>query len=415
MVIRKKSFFQIFLPLVIIGFIGQGSTLVNFLFSSNSRWILLFVLFCYLFMNGKLLKGFYNELLTAFLLYLSWCLLTVLWSEVFILSCAKTGLLLLVSITMASAGFEWARRYPWENSLNWLFLLITIAFLSGILGKSVGDSTYKLDNIDVYKGLTGNSNLFGIFQSMIFPCLLWGLYKNWESQGRRLIWGGFLGVCLLFLTLSYSRSAILMMLCTAFFFFLSLNVKKKLLMMSLLSILVSLVFFLTSLSINNLIFKGQSNKLLNSRESVWLKSYEQAKLGGWMGGGYGVTIGNNQFEMDGLSAAEYGREKSSSQLGIMEETGIIGFGFYLLFLFVYFTRLSQFYRKVRGKEKVLVGIILGTLLGIVVQSIFEAWWDAPGSPEAFYFWTLFGTSIGLMRTLKRTSSNYGYVGLETSY
>ena len=62
-----------------------------------------------------------------------------------------------------------------------------------------------------------------------------------------------------------------------------------------------------------------------------------------------------------------------------------------------------------------MGILLGTMLGIVVLSVFEAWWDATASNESVYFWTLFGTSLGLMRTIKRTAPYDGYAGLEATY
>ena len=40
-------------------------------------------------------------------------------------------------------------------------------------------------------------------------------------------------------------------------------------------------------------------------------------------------------------------------------------------------------------------ILLGALAGQTAQSLFEAWWVAPGSPEAAYFWAMSGVAIGL--------------------
>ena len=193
MIVKKRSFFELFLPLVIIDFSGQGAALVNHVISSNTRWLLFFILFIYLLAKGKLLQGFTNELLAIFLIYLSWCALTMIWSEIFFLSCAKASMLILISITMAAAGFEWVRRFQWQDGMNWLFLLTVVVLLTGILGK--------------------------------------GLYP----------------------------------------------------------------------AVNHL-----------------------HEIGGWMGGGYGVTIGGGEFVFDNLNAANYGREKANSQLGIFEETGASG-------------------------------------------------------------------------------------------
>ena len=136
-----------------------------------------------------------------------------------------------------------------------------------------------------------------------------------------------------------------------------------------------------------------------------------------MGGGYGVTIGQDEFVLDNLNAANYGREKANSQLGIIEETGIIGIALYLTLLFVYFSKSIRFWRSLKPSDsrKVLMGIVLGTMLGMIAVSVFEAWWDAPASNESVYFWTLFGISLGLMRTIKRTVPYDRYADLETPY
>jgi hypothetical protein len=45
--------------------------------------------------------------------------------------------------------------------------------------------------------------------------------------------------------------------------------------------------------------------------------------------------------------------------------------------------------------KVMGALVLGALIGQIAQSIFEAWWVAPGSPEAAYFWAMAGVALGL--------------------
>jgi O-antigen ligase len=138
--------------------------------------------------------------------------------------------------------------------------------------------------------------------------------------------------------------------------------------------------------------------VLYTREEVWQVSYDQAKKGGWLGGGYGVTIGetvNANFQ-GGFTSVGYGREKGNSQLAIVEETGLVGLGIYLASLYLLFARLSKsVLRWPRSPEKMLLSIVVGTLFGMLVGSVFEAWWVAPSSPESVYFWTLAGVALGL--------------------
>src|SRR5208283_3167499 len=82
---------------------------------------------------------------------------------------------------------------------------------------------------------------------------------------------------------------------------------------------------------------GSEAAIFSSRQELWEESYEQAVKGGFVGGGYGVTIGDTDFA-GGLTAVGYGREKGNSQLAIMEETGMVGLGLYVIFLVVLFHR-----------------------------------------------------------------------------
>src|SRR5262249_43946651 len=145
------------------------------------------------------------------------------------------------------------------------------------------------------------------------------------------------------------------------------------------------------------IFKrsGEESGILFSRRSVWQKSYENAEEGGLFGAGYGVTVGDTAFE-GGLTAFGYGREKGNAQLAIVEETGLVGLGFYLILLLTLFTRLVGAHMREKNSDiKVALGIVTGALAGFTMMSVFEAWWVAPGSPESAYFWSLAGVALCL--------------------
>ena len=138
--------------------------------------------------------------------------------------------------------------------------------------------------------------------------------------------------------------------------------------------------------------------------STFILAYISLAVGllvGWSGGGYGVTIGDTNFK-GGLTAIGYGREKGNTQLAIVEETGIIGLLIYLYLLYVLFKRLISEQSKLpRCGTKVLLGIVTGTLFGLIMQSVFEAWWVAPGAPESLYFWTLAGVAQGIASAARK--------------
>ena len=416
MIIKKRDFLEVFLQLCLIGFIGQQSSLITRVISSNMRWVLLLILFLYILFYGKLLQALGANLLITLLFYLSWCLLTTGWSEVPWLSFAKSSAMILTSITLISSGSLWVKKFSWQNSLNWLIFLLVVTMLMGILGRAHESSFHKMSEFNSYQGLTSNTNYFGSLLAMIFPVLLWQIYKNFHQKKRWFvcIWASLLVLTMAFLIQSYARSAMLMAVCIAFFFILSIDLKKKIIVSSALILLGSVLLLKFSLSIEKVIYKNHADSILASRINVWDKSYVQAMLGGWFGGGFGVTIGESDFVFENLGAMGYGREKSNSQLGIIEETGFVGFGLYLILLIVFFKKAFRFYFKLEGYERVMMGLVLGAMIGVLASSFFEAWWDAPASPESIFFWMLFGVSVGLMQTLNKNGKIMnGYINLET--
>ena len=48
-----------------------------------------------------------------------------------------------------------------------------------------------------------------------------------------------------------------------------------------------------------------------TRQQVWDESLEHAMRGGFIGGGYGVTIGAPVWASEGFSSIGYGREKGN--------------------------------------------------------------------------------------------------------
>jgi len=47
--------------------------------------------------------------------------------------------------------------------------------------------------------------------------------------------------------------------------------------------------------------------------------------------------------------------------------------------------------------QVAATLTIGVLAGLVVQSLFEAWWTSPGSFGSMVFWSTAGVAIGILR------------------
>lgn len=405
--IKKRSFFEIFFPIALIAFIGQGGGIVEQIINGNTRWIFFFVLFFYLLLNKKFLRGIQPLLLLVLISYLVWCILTTLWSQVPFLSFMKSTMFFLCTTTFLSGGYLWAMKYSYSRNLNCLCWIVMTGLLAGTFGRGSSNSIDIDQGLALYQGLTGSANMFGSLMAMSFPVLLWRLYQHWKAPKKRLAWGTLLALCISFLIVSFSRSALLAVLMTLFIFILHLDFRKKMKIFTLCALALLLSMSLMASSITSFmlahVYKSTAHTgLLDSRQSPWQISYEQAVKGGWTGGGFGATIGETQYTFSGLSAGyNYGREKANSQLAIIEETGIIGFCFYIALLFLFFSKAFYVIQKIKGPEKVVLSIILGSLLGILTESVFEAWWDAPAAPESVYFWTLFGLALGIMKKSKK--------------
>jgi O-antigen ligase len=403
---ESRSLLIFLLPLFLFGFMGSTVTFLHYIFTSNTRWIVFIILMLVMIAKGKIVKFLGNQLAFILYLYVGWCFFTTFWSAIPILSFAKSCLLAATVFTMVLTGIEWIKTHAWDEALDYIWVLALIALSSGFLGKLAGDpaASIKLDaNILMYQGLINGSNMFGSLLAMSIPYLLWKTYKAWfkKEKKKRLIYFILTASSFYFLILTLSRASILAALITLLGLLMSLKLNKKIVIL-LISIIISVgIMIVHSDAVENLamkyIYKTNQKNLFYSREAVWRASYDSAMEGGWFGLGYGVSFGQNDFNFErGLTSIGYGREKGNSQLGIIEETGFIGLGLYVIIIGILFCKLFMLYFKVKDKnQKVMLGIVTGIFLGMIAQSLFEAWWDAPGGPESVYFWLLVGVIRGL--------------------
>jgi O-antigen ligase len=392
-------------PLTILAFVAIPVDYANIVFTTMTRWIFLVILTLYLLSKGRFLTGFQSLFGVALLVYCAWCITTYSWSEVPQLSIEKAVAFSLVAVAFVCAGQDWVRERGSIKAIACLTPVAAIALFAGIMGRVGGGVATKQQSIELYEGLTTNPNMLGSLIVMALPVLLWTAYNYRTKPQIRWLWFALLALAVILLARTYSRAAILSAGMLGIGFCLSLKLSKTGFALVLIAAALLFVGAISSAVLDTTykayILKGgtQEQGIFFSRGEVWQLSYENAQQGGWFGAGYGVTVGEADFQ-GGATAVGYGREKGNSQLAIVEETGIVGLGLYFILLFALFVPLVRAHlREKTADTKVMLGIVIGALAGLTVMSIFEAWWVAPGSAESAYFWSLAGVGLGLTQSL----------------
>lgn len=404
MIIRKSQLLRVLLPLMFVFTIAQGVTFLSDLITPRTRFFFLSFAAAYVLKRGGFVRNIGRE--RSVILWLSinfvWIVSTIMWSEDVALSTFKSILFIYVSIGMPAVAYEWVRCFSWRRGFDFLSWLFVIVILSSFGGRSVRIADL---GVSMY-GQTGNPNTFGMLQFMMIPLVVWYIYTNWnQHQIKRYAGLLVLSFVMYNLLSSYSRAMMLGALVMLFFFLLSVEFNKKRMAVILMLCLSGLLIVMSSTNVINSIlsryvYKGNQDPF-QSRRYVWDKSIEGAQKGGWMGVGYGVATGAEKLSLSKFTGLAPGREKGSSQLAILEETGKLGLCFYGIFLCFYFSNFFRFYLRLKGPPRVMLGLILGAMLGLLAESIFEGWWTAPLAPESIYFWTFFGLSYGLKHQIQK--------------
>ncbi|EKD55404.1 MAG: hypothetical protein ACD_60C00010G0014 [uncultured bacterium] len=430
---KNQSIFSRFkfliLPLALLGMVGNTMTFLNKWCTGNTRWLIIGLLATNFILKAKLFRYFDAKFALILFLYLMWCLLSAFWSDVPFLSFMKSGILIILSVTLIRSGIEWIRIKSLYNALDYLWMLAFATLIAGFVGKygysqeMVND--FNGTSIAEFQGLVRGANMFGALTAMSFPFFLWRTYLAFVDKKIYLFWFFLTVSCFLFLMLSFSRSAILFFLGTFLFFLMSIDINKKfqLFLVVIIIALGTVIIFPTYINaladvVVTHIYKGQTNytrSLFSTRITTWQQSLEGAEEGGWMGLGYGVSFGQTNFKLtEDLKSYLYGREKGNSQLGIMEETGKIGLIFYLFLLCGMEAKLFKLFINAQNSDqRTLIGILMGTFNGMIMHSLFEAWWSSPGSPESIYFWTLIGIILGTEIRIKNNKVELNAIEIKT--
>ncbi len=406
----KKYYHWLFLlTILVFTCMSISSPLLEFM--PNARWIILFILVGQVFLLFKKRMSFGFFAVSG--LYAIWCLLTFFWSESPQLTFMKSSASLAIIFTMSLSGYAWAMRNNEEKIFDYLLPVVVVTFFALILGLGK-ESSFLSHGRDfaLYQGVTSNPNMLGALIGMSLPFCIWHTYKNWKRGRRKMFWIVICSGLLICLNVTLSRSAMLMAFTIVGGFLFAFRARRIVEVIYLIALLV-ISFYAVMPEIGAKVktsvlykFSREDQGVLFSRQWIWRESWEQAKLGGLIGGGYGVTIGMSEWDRINFSSASYGREKGNSQLAIIEEIGVIGVVLYssliiLLLKYVY----TAFKRTSAGSDRVALGLALGTICGMILHSIFEAWWTAPGSPESIIFWSTVGVALGLSDSVCRNRKN----------
>lgn len=383
------------MPLTLLAFIGPSIYLLSDFFPKWVRWLFLLLLAVQqLLVRRRAMES--NGFVFLLFLYTLWCITTTFWSEVFELSLYKSIMFFVMVFTMLYAGHSWVTRQGKGKCFDYLVPAAAVSYAAASLGYFLNPSAYVGD---YYQGFVYGSNMLGALMYMSAPLVFWRLYTNWGSLRRRKGWMVICALGFVFILMSKARSSLLVALLVLGGYLLSLTRKKQVILVYLAVLLVALVLAVlpeaSSSAVQRVVYKDQES-IIFSRIQPWTESLQKAALGGWLGGGYGVSIGSKAWEGGTFTSVGYGREKGNAQMAIVEETGVVGLALYVMMIFSFFSALLARYLTIVDKDiKAALGISMGVLGGMVLQSFFEAWWVAPGSPESPVFWTLAGAALGL--------------------
>lgn len=397
--------------LVVMSFAGVGVKYMDPLFSYFTRWVFLAALIGYLILRNRIflsLKGTSGFILV---LFVGWCFLTVFWSEAQTLSLFKVTAFAACVIGCTSVGVLWAKRRQYHEALFVFVPVSLLALFAAVFGVLAGDSAIvSTGSLNLYRGLTNNSNLMGILIIMAWPVALWSFEVARRRGGNRTIAVAIVLLMVTVLLATNARSSIAAVGITTAVYLFGAGFSRYGWIL-----LMAILFGLGTYILNpeliekieeRYIYKSQESSgvesIFASREDQMDLSLRKAKEGGFVGGGFGVAIGMTRLNEFSAFSASRNREKGSSALAVLEEIGVVGFFLYVLVLLMTVLRPIRAARRTKDYDlSILLYLVAGTLLGLIFNSQFEAWWLAPGGAATPYYWCLTGVALGLSARVSR--------------
>ncbi len=389
-------------PLAVFGFAAVAVEYLDVAFTSVTRWLALLALALFLLSRGALWEALRQRFAPALACLLAWGVLTTLWSEQPVLSLVKSLAMAFTAITFVSGGIYWVKSHP-ETPLSYLAPFLALTLFAGLPG--LDDVVQNSAGVELYQGMVSNPNFLGEAAAVSLTLALYGLYRARQRGEGSAFW--LIVTIILFglLLLSGSRAAMLSAAPAAIVFaYGALPRRTVVLSAACVAFAVGAVIVLPpavtaplAKPLENLVTKGRHD-LLFSRERAWTRSYEKAREGGLAGLGYGVSAGAPAtFKLGRLTTGDYTRQKANAQLALIEETGVIGLAAFAFFLVQLFSAAAAGIRRTAGETRLQLLFAIALLAGLVLHSIFESWWTAPGSMGTAVFWATAGVVGGLLR------------------
>ncbi|MBD0413478.1 O-antigen ligase family protein [Oryzicola mucosus] len=402
--LKDRTWSGLLLALGFAASVGPSIAYVNVVLNPLARWVVLLLLVLALFVTGRLFSGLRGYAAAFGLPLLVYATFSTFWSPLPNLTGLKSVTFLLVAIAYSAAGAVWAASARRWDSFNVLWPVLILTILSGLGGLGIASSKVQMnETVNLYRGLTANSNFLGLLALFSLPLPLWYLARPDTTRGTRrlhiaiLIYIGYL------LASSLSRASLLGAAIMLVIYLLGRGAQRFVVVlagMAAFSVLLSILFpaLIDSLVVQ-FVYKGDplATSVLASREDNWSLSYEGAAQGGLFGLGYGVSFGFNTYDV-GLAAMEYGREKGNVSLAIIEEVGLLGFGLFVGFIIaVLIQGVRAAMTASMREDRMLLALMIGSLVGMVANAQFESWLFSPGGAGTPIFWA----TVGMIWTTSR--------------
>lgn len=377
---------------------GASVTYVNIVLPPTSRWLALCAMVALLMLRKELLIGLDGAVGRHALLLILLCVLSSFWSEVPQLTLMKSVGYAFTVVAYSAAGRLSVEFLGWPACLRVSAPVTVIGVIAILGGVNVESAQLQMNEyISLYRGLTANSNFLGILLLCSIPFALYlSLGLAGERRWLKILGWIVLAMVLVYLLKSYSRASVLAAIVLLFVLIWRTRIPKVYFAAAIAAAVSAyiLMFDQSSVaqSIRDFAFKGnqEASSILESRQETWEESYQGAEAGGIFGLGFGVSYGLTEFK-GGLSAENYGREKGNTGLAVVEEIGMIGFVLYIGFIIsIMKTGASLVLKAQAWQESLARKIMLGLIIGLIVNSQFEAWFLSPGGVATAYFWTLVG-------------------------
>ena len=413
---------KIIIPVSVVAVISRTFPQFSFFY------YLLPLLFLFIIFTGYkyVLK---DKALTILLLLLFtfglWSAVTSLWSDYPLVTLSRSGYFIFISFGAVLAGYLWQQLNFTPLSFLLAANIIVVALSLFSLITNIPADSWTGGNAKGFMGFAGHQNTLASAILFTIPAVCYKIFPSPEGNlayrqaGKR---GGYLVLLLLnllFLILTYSRAAILVLVIGTVVFII-LNKKWNLLIYSsaVALLILCLIWFTPYLKEKaNELVKKDFPEFYSSRQWLWEPSYNAALSGGLTGLGYGIS--HPEIIVEGTGShydnGRYIREKGNSFLALIEETGVIGFILFLVPVGYILMRQSSIQHPASGIQHPASGIrypvsaiLPASILALLLHSQFEAWMVGVGSiqlPLFFFYIGSMTNAVILSKAKNPTNDN----------